>query len=122
VKFLSGSADGSDVLRAQLRRIEEVGDVEAETLLAGSAQLLEEIEIFKIATRAVDARKAVFIGPFHAGAQRLEIFVSRRLGSDARYEPLRRFFQRPGGFVRFGIAYDGAVGRIGSCIGDSGEC
>ena len=68
MKFLARSFDGLEILRAKFRRVQDIGDVEADGELFVVAQFLEEIEIFEIAASAVDAGDAVPIGPFHGGA------------------------------------------------------
>ena len=61
-------------LRPEFRRIQEVGDVEAQGQIAVAAEFVVEIELCKISAGAVDARKAIFVGPLDSGAQRGKFF------------------------------------------------
>ena len=78
VEFLAGMVDSIEVLRPEFGRIEEVSDIHAHAQVAATAHFVEEIERFEILSSAVDASDAVFVGPFHACAQRQKLFDARR--------------------------------------------
>ncbi len=89
VELPASRFDCIDVLRAELRWIQKVRDVEAKGLLAIAAQLIVEVEILEVTSGAVHARQSVFIGPLDTPTESREIFAARGLRNNLRDKPLR---------------------------------
>ncbi len=89
VEFPASRFDRVDVLRAELRRIQKIRDVEAKGLLAFAAQFIVEVEILEVTSGAVHARQPVFVRPFDARAESREIFAARRFRNNLCDKPLR---------------------------------
>ncbi len=90
--FLAGVLNGVEVLRPELRRIQEVCDVHAHREIATVAHFVEKIEHFEILPGAVYTSYAVFVRPFHSRAKRQELFGASRFRNDSGDQLLGSLF------------------------------
>src|SRR5215470_11331955 len=72
--------DGGEILRPESGRVLKVGDVETQGQFAVPQQFVVELQLLKVATGAVHARQAVFVGPVDSCTKRAQLFAPRRQG------------------------------------------
>ncbi len=113
--FFAGLFDRVDIFGTQLRRVQKIGDVHAQRQIAAAAQFIVESELFEIATGAVNACQAIFIGPMQAGTKSCKFFGSSEFRYEFADQTACGFLQSSGGLAGLGIAHDGAVGGIWRC-------
>ena len=81
MKFLARRLDFLEILGPQRRGIKEISNIHAHAEVAAMAHFVKKVEKLKIAAGTVNASDAVFVGPFHSGAQSQKPVSPGRFGN-----------------------------------------
>ena len=112
---------GGHVRRAQFRKLDHLGDVDAQGQLALLPQLVIDIEGLEISFQAVGASHSVAPRFFQAVANGRHLFFARGSWHLLADDVGGILLERSGEFASLGVAHEFSVQRIGSGAGDAGQ-